>query len=289
MTYDVTRNFKPMKKLRGHDTTIWQMDFSLDSNTLVTDALLFFDVRSGKRNSRGASETKDEPWQTWTCRRGWLVNGIFPPCAQVNDVNGVDRSPDSKVVATGDDFGFVKLFKYPCPEPKSPYIKHTGHSSHVTNVMFTRNASGQRYLVTTGGNDKCIFQWKFIQEDDDEEYDEEVEDLSGYAAAEAPAEEAVEKKVDPELDDMGFEMEEAGAGDQALAVKPFEGQIKHCTPDAWKKPNKSAGDEPENNLELKWAHGFRSFDTRGNLKYTSENKVLFTTAGVGVVQDTNTV
>jgi len=35
------------------------------------------------------------------------------------------------------------------------------------------------------------------------------------------------------------------------------------------KPSKTAGNAPDNNLKLKWAHGFRSFDTRGNLKYTS--------------------
>jgi len=52
-------------------------------------------------------------------------------------------------------------------------------------------------------------------------------------------------------------------------------------------PSRTAGDAPDNNLVLKWAHGFRAFDTRGNLKYTSEGKVAFSTAGVGVVQDVN--
>lgn len=40
---------------------------------------------------------------------------------------------------------------------------------------------------------------------------------------------------------------------------------------------------PDNNLTLKWAHGFRSFDTRGNLRYAADGSVVFTTAGVGVV------
>jgi hypothetical protein len=54
-------------------------------------------------------------------------------------------------------------------------------------------------------------------------------------------------------------------------------------PDQYKNPKSNAAAEPDNNLELKWAHGFRSFDTRGNLKYTSEGNALFTTAGLGVV------
>ena len=68
MTYDVTRNFKPLRKLRGHHTTIWQLDFSLDSQTIIHDGLMFFDVATGKNNPSGASAFKNETWHTWTLR-----------------------------------------------------------------------------------------------------------------------------------------------------------------------------------------------------------------------------
>jgi hypothetical protein len=68
MTYAVNQNFKPMKKLRGHSTTIWQLDFSLDSQTIVSDALLFYNAETGKQKTRGASELKNETWATWTRR-----------------------------------------------------------------------------------------------------------------------------------------------------------------------------------------------------------------------------
>ena len=48
---------------------------------------------------------------------------------------------------------------------------------------------------------------------------------------------------------------------------------------------RAMGKAPDNNLTLKWAHGFRSFDTRGNLRYNKAGNVVFTTAGVGVVYD----
>ena len=51
------------------------------------------------------------------------------------------------------------------------------------------------------------------------------------------------------------------------------------------KVAKNAGQAPNTNLKLKWAHGFRSFDTRNNLKYAADGSVVFTTAGVGVVQN----
>jgi len=108
------------------------------------------------------------------------VNGIYPPCTTKDDINGVNRSPDGTVVATGDDFGLVKLFRYPCPVEKSKFWKFTGHSSHVTDVKFTRNKQGQQYLISTGGNDKTIFMWKYSLDGEDDQSDgEEVEDLSG--------------------------------------------------------------------------------------------------------------
>ena len=58
---------------------------------------------------------KDEKWASWTCALGWSVKGIFPPAADGSDINAVARSPSGNVSATGDDFGTVKLFKYPCP------------------------------------------------------------------------------------------------------------------------------------------------------------------------------
>ena len=49
---------------------------------------------------------------------------------------------------------------------------------------------------------------------------------------------------------------------------------------------RNAGRAPEGNLTLKCAHGFRSHDAQGNLKYASNGKIVYTTAALGVVQDT---
>jgi WD40 repeat protein len=62
------------------------------------------------------------------------------------------------VLATADDFGMVKLFKYPNPVDKAAFNQSIGHSSHVTNVRFIPNAP---YLISTGGEDKSIFQWRY--------------------------------------------------------------------------------------------------------------------------------
>jgi len=66
----------------------------------------------------------------------------------------VDRSVDGNVLATADDFGLVKLFRYPAIGEK--HNKYYGHSAHVTNIKFTKNTNGEKYVITTGGEDKSI-------------------------------------------------------------------------------------------------------------------------------------
>ena len=53
-------------------------------------------------------------WSSWTGVLGPEVNGIWPKYSQVNDVNATDALFGQQVVATGDDFGLVKLFRFPC-------------------------------------------------------------------------------------------------------------------------------------------------------------------------------
>jgi len=118
-TYDVANKFAPKHKMRGNSSAITYIDFTLSGQHLMTNSLsyeiLFFDTTTGKQETRGGSILKDEKWATWSCTLGFPVMGIFPPAADGSDINAVARSPDGTVSATADDFGTVKLFKYPCP------------------------------------------------------------------------------------------------------------------------------------------------------------------------------
>jgi len=70
----------------------------------------------------------------------------------------VARNNQRDVVITGDDWGFVKMFNYPCHNKKSQFNSYKGHSAHVTNVQFSFN---DKYAISIGGADKAIFQWKY--------------------------------------------------------------------------------------------------------------------------------
>lgn len=49
------------------------------------------------------------------------------------------------------------MFEYPCLVQNSSAVVGRGHSSHVTNVKFTRQ---DEIILSTGGEDQTVIQWK---------------------------------------------------------------------------------------------------------------------------------
>lgn len=143
---------------------------------------MWLDVNSQKRIM--ASAAKDIDLATYTCILGFPVQGIWPG-ADYFDVNSTCRSNSRQVLATADDFGLVKLFKYPCVVENASYNQYMGHSSHVTRVRFSAN---DKFVVSTGGNDKTVLIWKtdFAMDEPHKKGFEE------------------EEKYDPQYDDDGF-------------------------------------------------------------------------------------
>uniref|UniRef100_A0A7N6BJD2 HELP domain-containing protein n=1 Tax=Anabas testudineus TaxID=64144 RepID=A0A7N6BJD2_ANATE len=103
--------------------------------------------------------TRDIEWATYTCTLGFQVFGLWPDGSDGTDVNGVSRSNDKSLLVTGDDFGKVHLFSYPCSQFRAPSHVYGGHSSHVTNVTFLYDDS---YVVSTGGKDMSVMQWRIV-------------------------------------------------------------------------------------------------------------------------------
>ena len=106
---------------------------------------------------------RDQLWATQTCIYGWPVRGLWPEGADGTDINACARcnTEPGELIATCDDFGKVKLFRYPCIVPNADCKPYSGHSSHVTNVGFSHD---DRWLVSTGGEDRGMFQWELVKE-----------------------------------------------------------------------------------------------------------------------------
>uniref|UniRef100_A0A8C8B9U2 EMAP like 4 n=1 Tax=Otus sunia TaxID=257818 RepID=A0A8C8B9U2_9STRI len=165
--YVVTENgrkYSRYGKCTGHSSYITHLDWSPDNKYIMSNSgdyeILYWDIPSGCKLIRNRSDCKDIDWMTYTCVLGFQVFGVWPEGSDGTDINALVRSHNRKVIAVADDFCKVHLFQYPCSKPKAPSHKYSAHSSHVTNVSFTHSDG---HLISTGGKDMSIIQWKLVE------------------------------------------------------------------------------------------------------------------------------
>jgi len=147
------------------------------------------DIR--KRRAYGVQVTDDQrdtQWATWSCNFGFDVMGIWPSGYINTEINFVSRSPvltsnissqgvpnPKQLLAASTNRGEVMVFNYPVVVARQPMHKLAGHSSFVQNVKWLKfkdpektfkDAEGkeqpveQLILVSAGGHDKSLMQWK---------------------------------------------------------------------------------------------------------------------------------
>eukprot|EP00898_Chlorokybus_atmophyticus_P002667 jgi/Chlat1/3400/Chrsp23S03816 len=310
---------------QGHTASVTQMDWSADSMFLQTNSadneLLFCEDTShtstlltftpsplclGRMPSgeqiKNSSELRDADWHTFTCTIAWPTQGIWPSEADGSDINACARTrqgawwEDECVLASADDFGLIKLFRFPSDVARADYKKYQGHSAHVTNVAFSGN---DKYLMSTGGGDRCIFQWRHLQPneednggDSDDESSEETSSLDqsrgnklvlmsqtgidGGVPSYQPAN-ALEGIPNPYKNHSVRELGAVKGMKSPMVGRPCLGQTfppSQYTP-SYEMPGES--------LQLQWVYGYRGYDTRNNVFYTAAGDVAYHVAAWGVV------
>jgi microtubule-associated protein-like 1/2 len=158
--YD-SETYECVSKCKAHNSFIVSVDWCCQSRFLRTvcgaHELLFFDRESDwKQDPSGASNTKAVKWATSHAKYGWLVTGIFPACTDGTHINDVDFSNDGQLIVTGCDYGLVNVWCNPARKGATP-ISLRGHSEHVVRTRFTK---GCDYIISIGGYDQTIMQWK---------------------------------------------------------------------------------------------------------------------------------
>ena len=275
--FDVSRNYTRIKKMKGHQSRITHIDWSNDSDYIQSNSqayeLLYHSINTGAHITK-ISSMRDVEWATWTCVLGWPVQGVWPECASGDDINACDVDKTKQYLVTSDDYGKVKLFRYPSPIERAAFLQYNGHSSHVTCVRFMND---NRHVISVGGLDKAVFQFKFITNDDAADEAEELMDINEN-----------EVNVDNDECELYFKEEEVIEGTEFGASKPWIGELQASSPKI--KIDKNAGKQPNQNLKrLKYVFGYRAFDTRMNIKYTADdNKIVYHTAALGIVLDKTT-
>lgn len=156
------RKYSRIGKCSGHSSFITHLDWSVTSQYLMSnsgDYEILYWIPSACKQVVSVESTRDLEWATFTCTLGFQVFGVWPEGSDGTDLNAICRSGDQKLLATGDDFGKVHLFSYPCSQFRASSHAYGGHSSHVTNVTFLHEDS---HLISTGGKDMSIMQWRLL-------------------------------------------------------------------------------------------------------------------------------
>lgn len=165
---DPQEGYKPKASLTAHNSAVTNVDFSADGAALQSNCLayelLFHSVdekepKNSKHNPSGATQLRDTKWESQNCLFGWPVQGVFDPTQDGSDVNSGDANADRTLYVTGDDYGLVNLYRYPVLANTHGKRTAAAHSSHVVTVRFSPD--GKR-VISTGGGDKSVCQWKLV-------------------------------------------------------------------------------------------------------------------------------
>ena len=155
-----TKDYILKCKLTGHSSFITSFDWSVDSNFLRTNSganeLLYFNIREGKAEKIEGALIKIIEWNSCNNKFAWETNGLYSIGVSESSINSVCLSNSKKILATGDDFSLVNLYRFPCVKG-CLRISLRGHSSHVTRIRFSKD---DNILLSTGGFDKAIIQRK---------------------------------------------------------------------------------------------------------------------------------
>ena len=267
--YDVDKGFAPRATFSKHNSFVTHMDFSVDGKAMQSSCggfeLLYSDTGTGA-HVPAASSFRDTKWATWTVPYGWPVQGIWAKSAEGADINAVDRSNDQSVLAVADEFGAVRLHRWPALSKDAATKTYRGHSSHVRNVKWTRDDG---FLISVGGGDRCVFQWRVRHPLGEDQV------LAKEAGASGD-----DSDLDIPLEHFDFALSEAGVGAEWSVVKPWLGTIVAPT-----VPPEVDPSPPPVKLCLEWVYGYRSLDVRNNARYTATGDIVYHAAGVGIIYD----
>ncbi|XP_078613343.1 echinoderm microtubule-associated protein-like 6 isoform X1 [Branchiostoma floridae x Branchiostoma japonicum] len=285
--YDVDDGYKKIGECKKSSSYITHLDWSTDSQYIVTNdgsgERLYYrgaGINAGDHVTK-SDEIKSISLDTWTGVLGSEVNGIWPKYADKTDVNAADVSFQDKLIATGDDSGFVKLMRFPCTKKGAKFKKYGGHSAHVTNVRFTGD---HKRLISIGGYDYAIFQWAVVGGDAGK--DDDDDDIQGCETGDAfdtEDEDASDSEASDE-EDCDSDIEREG---EMLYTRPMYRddvtEMKRTKKRKTKTVDRKA--PPADSLELVFVHGYRSHDCRNNLFLTSRGEIVYHVAAVAILYD----
>jgi len=287
----------------GFTAGLTHIDWDATSSYLMINSqaceLKFVNV--GTQAIQSGATSKDLDWYTWSCCLGFGVQGILPFFSDGLDVNSACRSHDRKVIATGDDYSKVKLFKYPSVVRNAGFKEYKGHTGWVTRVRFLWD---DRHLISIGGYDKTIIVWatdiltdslldtddtfsplnidqdmmNIYNEVDTTQLDQQITELRKKVTKQMSLEK-VYKLLTPKIEEDKSDF---------LGSKSWIGQMRESK--EYTKPPFNQSKPPKVQLTLDYVYGYDIKHCRNNLAYLQNGEIVYHTAAIGVIlnKETNT-
>ncbi|KAM4730013.1 echinoderm microtubule-associated protein-like 6 isoform 3-T3 [Anableps anableps] len=278
--YAVAQRYKKVGECSKSTSFITHLDWSVDGKILQSNdgagERLFYRMPMGKPIVNN-EEVKGQHWASWSSVLGSEVSGIWPKYSDSTAVNAVDANLSAAVLVTGDDLGLVKLYRFPCLRKGAKFRKYIGHSAHVTNVRWS---SDLQCVLTTGGADHALFQWRFLPEEvmnggldvniqeshSDSNSEESDSDISDVPELDSDIEQETQINYERQV----YKEDLPQLRQQSREKKQQVGSLKRQN-------------GPDQGLRLQFVHGYRGYDCRNNLFYTQSGEVVYHVAAVGVV------
>ena len=148
---------------KGHAGLVKNFDWNVDGTTIQSTSnqgeLLFWNVAVSPPAKLSPSAARDEQWSTLSCTLGWSVQGIVHSENSFRATQSCAIAHSRGVIAAGS-FGKLKLFRYPCVDHHSSSWSQRAHGESVVSIRWSCN---DEYVVSVGGSDLAICQWRHIQ------------------------------------------------------------------------------------------------------------------------------
>jgi len=137
----------------------WRKDSKM-VKTLTRDyEIVHWKIDTKTRKGTFSPQIPDPDKVEWTgdpLVAGWDCQGLYQPGFDGTDLNDATLTSDKRLIISGDDYGTIRLHNYPAVEPTNN-LAYGGHAEFVQGVELLRDDS---QVITCGGADMAIFQWK---------------------------------------------------------------------------------------------------------------------------------
>lgn len=162
--YKVSRDgfaYKKYSKISGGQM-LTQVDWDHDGNVVQTsshDHVLSFWSTETNKLEKVPSVMRTRDWADQTCVLGWAVAGLWSNhnYKHVSNVETVHVSRSKELIVSGHSAGQVRLFGYPCMDPKSECHEDKAVSGPIACTRFFYDDS---YVIAVGGLEAAILKYK---------------------------------------------------------------------------------------------------------------------------------